>query len=192
MRTAALHNGLAAAAALLAAAVAIASPADTKESFTGFAINLNAGPKTGSVDFTIERWSTDAERSQLLAIITETKDPTQPLLKALQKMPAVGRIRTPTSLGWDLRYAHQIKDAEGGGRRLVLATDRPIGFAEARNATRSMDYPFTLIEIRLDADDKGEGKIAAGTKIFVDKKKNIVVENYAQQPVRFNEIRRVK
>ena len=192
MRTAALHNGLVAAAALLAAAVAIASPADTKESFTGFAINLNAGPKTGSVDFTIERWSTDAERSQLLAIITETKDPTQPLLKALQKMPAVGRIRTPTSLGWDLRYAHQIKDAEGGGRRLVLATDRPIGFAEARNATRSMDYPFTLIEIRLDADDKGEGKIAAGTKIFVDKKKNIVVENYAQQPVRFNEIRRVK
>lgn len=192
MRTAALHNGLVAAAALLAAAVAVASPADTKESFTGFAINLNAGPKTGSVDFTIERWSTDAERSQLLAIITETKDPTQPLLKALQKMPAVGRIRTPTSLGWDLRYAHQIKDAEGGGRRLVLATDRPIGFAEARNATRSMDYPFTLIEIRLDADDKGEGKIAAGTKIFVDKKKNIVVENYAQQPVRFNEIRRVK
>jgi len=192
VRTAALHNGLVAAAALLAAAVAVASPADTKESFTGFAINLNAGPKTGSVDFTIERWSTDAERSQLLAIITETKDPTQPLLKALQKMPAVGRIRTPTSLGWDLRYAHQIKDAEGGGRRLVLATDRPIGFAEARNATRSMDYPFTLIEIRLDADDKGEGKIAAGTKIFVDKKKNIVVENYAQQPVRFNEIRRVK
>jgi len=192
VRTAALHNGLVAAAALLAAAVAIASPADTKESFTGFAINLNAGPKTGSVDFTIERWSTDAERSQLLAIITETKDPTQPLLKALQKMPAVGRIRTPTSLGWDLRYAHQIKDVEGGGRRLVLATDRPIGFAEARNATRSMDYPFTLIEIRLDADDKGEGKIAAGTKIFVDKKKNIVIENYAQQPVRFNEIRRVK
>jgi hypothetical protein len=55
-----------------------------------------------------------------------------------------------------------------------------------------MDYPFTIIEIHLDAQDKGKGKILAGTKIFVDKNKNLVLENYAQQPVRFNEIQRQK
>ena len=193
MRIAVVRNGLVVAAIAAAAAVVIPVSAQTaKESFTGFAINMNAGPKTGTIDFTIERWSTPEERNQLLSIITEKKDPTQPLLKALQKMPKVGRIRTPTTLGWDLHYAQQFKDEDGGGRRIVLATDRPIAFVEARNNTRTMDYPFTLIEIRLNAEDKGEGKILAGTKIFVDKNKNIVLENYAQQPVRFNEIHKVK
>jgi hypothetical protein len=106
-------------------------------------------------------------------------------------MPRVGGIRTPETLAWDLHYARQFP-ADEGGRRIVLATDRPIAFAEARNSTRSMDYPFTIVEIHLDKNDKGEGKILAGTKIFVDKKKNLVLENYAQQPVRFNEIHKVK
>lgn len=181
-----------AAAAIAAALVMPVSAQNVKESFTGFAINMNSGPKTGTVDFTIERWSTDAERDQLISIIQENpKDPTQPLLKALQKMPKVGGIRTPQTLSWDLHYARQFP-GEDGGRRIVLATDRPIAFAEARNSTRSMDYPFTIVEIHLDKDDKGEGKIIAGTKIYVDKNKNVVLENYAQQPVRFNEIHKVK
>jgi hypothetical protein len=181
------------AAALLAAVLVMpVSAQNVKESFTGFAINMNSGPKTGTIDFTIERWSTDAERDQLLAIIAEKpKDPTQPLLRALQKLPKVGGIRTPETLSWDLHYARQFPDPEGG-RKIVLATDRPIAFAEARNSTRSMDYPFTIVEIHLDKNDKGEGKILAGTKIFVDKNKNLVLENYAQQPVRFNEIHKVK
>jgi hypothetical protein len=180
------------AAAIAAALVVPVSAQNVKESFTGFAINMNSGPKTGTIDFTITRWSTDEERNQLLSIITENKNPTQPLLRALQKLPKVGYIRTPQSLGWDLHYARQ-SPLDEGGRRIVLATDRPIGFREARNASRSMDYPFTIIEIRLDAQDKGEGKILAGTKIFIDKKTNqLVLENYGQQPVRFNEIRKQK
>jgi len=162
-----------------------------KESFTGFAINLNGGPATSVIDFTIERWSTDAEREQLLGIIVENKDPTQKLLSALQKLPKVGGIRTPNSLSWDLRYARQ-SPLDGGGRRIVLATDRPLGFREVARMSRTTDYPFTIIEIHLDKEDKGEGKILAGTKIFVDQKtKDVVLEQYGQQPVRFNEIHRV-
>ncbi len=180
-----------AAAALASARVVPLSAQNVTERFTGFAINMNSGPATATIDFTIERWSTDAERNQLLSIITEHKDPTDPLLRALQKMPRVGGIRTPESLAWDLRYAHQSK-LEDGGRRIVLATDRPIGFREARNQPRTMDYPFTIVEIRLNNNDEGEGKILVGTKIFVDKDKNVVLENYGQQPVRFNNIRKQK
>jgi hypothetical protein len=152
---------------------------------------MNSGPKTAVIDFTIERWSTDAERETLLAILKENKNPTAPLLKALQKMPKVGYIRTPQSLAWDLRFARQ-NPLDEGGRQVVLATDRPIGFWEARNQPRSIDYPFTIIEIHLDKNDKGEGKILAGTKVYIDKKNNVVLENYGQQPVRFNEIKPVK
>lgn len=160
------------------------------EKFSGFAINMNSGPKTARIDFAIDRWSTAAERDQLLAIIRERKDPTDRLLRALQKLPKVGYIRTESRLAWDLRYAWE-SPLEDGGRRIVFATDRPIGFAEAYNQPRTMDYPFTIVEVHLDKGNRGEGKILAGTRVFVDASNNLVLENYGQQPIRFNDIRKV-
>jgi hypothetical protein len=171
------------------------SAQNVKETFTAFAINMNSGPKTATVDISIERWSTDAERDALLAILVEEKDKykaNQALLKALQKMPKAGYIRTPQTLAWDLRYARQ-NPMEDGGRQIVVGTDRPIGFWEARNQGRTMDYPFTILELRLNKEDKGEGKMLSGTQIYIDKKtKSLVLENYGQQPVRLNEIRKLK
>ena len=171
------------------------SAQNVSETFTAFAINMNSGPKTATVDIKIDRWSTDAEREPLLSILVEEKDKhraNQALLKALQKMPKAGYIRTPDTLAWDLRYARQ-NPMEDGGRQIVVATDRPVGFWEARNQPRTMDYPFTVLEMRLNKEDKGEGKMLAGTQLYIDKKtKNLVLENYAQQPVRLNEIHKLK
>ncbi len=171
---------------------------DVREDFTAFAINMNSGPKTATVDIRVERWSTDAEREQLLGILKEGEGKdryrtNQTLLKALQKMPKAGFIRTPNTLAWDLRYARQNPMEDGSGRQIVVATDRPIGFWEARNQPRSMDYPFTILEMRLNKENKGEGKMLAGTQLYIDPKtKNLVLENYGQQPVRLNEIRPLK
>jgi hypothetical protein len=184
----------------LAVAAALAPPAlrlsaqNLPETFTAFAINMNSGPKTATVDFRIDRWSTDAEREKLLAILKENKDQyraNQALLKALQKMPKCGYIRTPDRLAWDLRFARQAP-MEDGGRQIVLGTDRPVGFWEARNQPRTMDYPFTVLELRLNKENKGEGKLLAGTKIYIDKNNNLVLENYGIQPVRLNEIHPLK
>lgn len=196
MRT---SNTLGVVAAAIVLATMLAAPTvsgqNVKESFTGFAINMNSGPSTATVDFTIERWSTDAERDKLLSVLQEEKDEyraNKRLLDVLQDLPKVGYIRTPQTLAWDLRFARQ-SPLEDGGRRIVLATDRPIGFREARNQPRSIDYPFTIVEVQLDKNDRGVGKILAGTKLYIDRKtNNLVLENFAQQPVRFNEIRRLK
>lgn len=186
-------------AAAIVLATMLAAPTlsgqNVKESFTGFAINMNSGPSTATVDFTIERWSTDAERDKLLSVLQEEKDEyraNKRLLDVIQDLPKVGYIRTPQTLAWDLHFARQSPLADGG-RRIVLATDRPIGFREARNQPRSIDYPFTIVEVQLDKNDRGVGKILAGTKLYIDRKtNNLVLENFAQQPVRFNEIRRLK
>ena len=186
------------AAAVFALAPASARAQNEKLDISAFAINMS-NIATGSnavVQINIDSWSTPEERELLITTMVEKK-PTD-LLKALQKLPVRGRFRIPTarqpdphhlSLGLDIHYAWQTPLPEGG-RRIVLATDRYIGFNEARNQPRSIDYPFSLIEMRVDKDGKGQGKMAVATKIDFDKDKKVVqIENYGSEPVRLNEIR---
>lgn len=71
-----------------------------------------------------------------------------------------------------------------------MALDRYITFWEARNRPRSSDYPFTLIEIRVDKDGEGEGKLSIATKITFDKEDNVIeLETYASEPVRLQNVR---
>ena len=87
-------------------------------------------------------------------------------------------------LGTDIRYAMSFP-MENGGRRIVIITPRVIGFQEARNQPRTVDYPFSLFEMRFGKDGKGEGRLAYATQISFDKKKNSF--SYAKkQPTSFN------
>jgi hypothetical protein len=148
------------------------------------------------MDIRISRWSTEAERERLITTAVEKGPDT--LLRALQKMPDHGRISIPgwtgpdphnARLGWTLHYAF-VTPAEDGGHRIGIATDRYIGMWEARERPRTIDYPFTLIEIRLDPSGQGVGKMAVATKIEFDKKKKqMVLENYASEPVRLNQVK---
>src|SRR3712207_3817094 len=101
--------------------------APAPEEFTALAVTMgNVGPaQPSTVDISIRRWSTDEERSGLVTTLVEKG--ADALLDGLRKNEPVGRIRTPDSVGYDLRYAPQAPH-EGGGRRIVIATDRPIGF----------------------------------------------------------------
>ena len=156
--------------------------------FTAFAVNMNSGPRAGMVDIVLERLTTDEERAGLIAAFVEGGQ--DALLKALQKVkPRVGYIRTPNSLGYDLQYAYRFANSDGTSR-VIIGTDRPINFWEARNQPRTIDYPFTIIEMRLDKEGKGEGRMAAGTKISKSKDgKTIELENYGISPVALNEIK---
>jgi hypothetical protein len=160
------------------------------ERFTAFAVNMGTpGPTgAGTVEIAVDRWSTDAERDRLLSVLLE-KGPDK-LLDVLQDMRRVGYIRTPNSIGYDLRFARKVP-AEDGGERIVIATDRYITFWEAANRPRSIDYPFTVIELHINRDGEGEGKMSLATKITADKKNNLIVlENYATQPVLLQSVRR--
>jgi hypothetical protein len=156
--------------------------------FTAFAVNMGSGPKAFTVDIVLERLSTDEEREGLIAAFVEGGQ--DKLLPALQKIrPRVGFIRTPNSLGYDLQYAWRFVNSDGTSR-LVIATDRRINFWEARNQPRTIDYPFTIIEMRLDAKGEGEGRMAAGTKISRSKDgKTVELENYGISPVALNNIK---
>ena len=156
--------------------------------FTAFAVNMGSGPKAFTVDIVLERLSTDEERDGLIAAFVEGGQ--DALLKAMQKVkPRVGFMRTPNSLGYDLQYAYRFVNSDGTSR-VVIGTDRPINFWEASRQPRSIDYPFTIIEMRLDTKGEGEGRMAAGTKISKSKDgKTVELENYGISPVALNQIK---
>jgi hypothetical protein len=197
VRRASYALSIATAVLLLAPAAAPVRAQQEQLEITAFAINMSniATGANARVDITINSWSTAEEREQLITAMLEKGSGA--LLKALQKAPVKGRFRIPTarppdphhlSLGLDIRYAWQVPLPDGG-KRIVLAMDRYIGFAEARNQPRSIDYPFTLFQIHIDSAGKGEGKVAVATKISFDKeKKQIELENYASEPVRLNNL----
>lgn len=169
-----------------------------KLEISAFAVNMSniATGSNAQVQLTVNSWSTAEERERLITTVLEKGS--DALLRELQKAPVKGRFRIPTArqpdphhlaLGLDLHYAWQ-SPLDDGGRRIVIATDRYIGFQEARSQPRTIDYPITLIEIRVDKEGNGVGKMAVATKISFDKKKNqIELENYSSEPVRLNNVK---
>ena len=178
-------------AAVLLTLLAVGAYAQTNqqpERFTANAVSTSPQYGTGQqiVEITIDRWSPNAERERLVSAL-QTKGSDE-LLKQLQKNRPVGRIRTPDSLGYDLRYAAQTPLPEGG-RMVVIATDRPIGFWEATQRPRSIDYPFTVIQMKLDRDGKGTGTMSYATRIVAHENNVIELEDFATQPIMLNNIK---
>ena len=137
----------------------------------------------GTVQIRINRWSTDEDRAHLMTALRESGP--QALLKALQKMPSVGTIRTPSSVGYDLRYARQSK--VGDGRRIVIATDRPMDYWEASNQPRSVQYPFTVLQMQLDQSGKGTGTMSLAMKVEANDDL-VILEDLASSPFRLTNV----
>jgi hypothetical protein len=69
-------------------------------------------------------------------------------------------------------------------------TSARAGAPNPANAVTQTRLPVSFFEIRLNADGKGEGKMAVATKLSVDRNKNLMMlEDYAAEPVRLLNIR---
>jgi hypothetical protein len=142
------------------------------------------------MEIAIERWSTDAERQSLVSQLAGTTLKTggqDKLLRALQNIkPRAGFMRTPNSIGWEIQYARDNVQGDGT-RQIVIATDKPVSFAAAATGAESTDYPFTLIEMRMGKDNKGEGRMLARSAITT-KNGRLELENYGNEPIKLSAI----
>lgn len=149
-------------------------------------VDLDSG-RSGPVQISVTRWSTPAERTALTQ--TLFKKGQDALLDTLRDMRPVGRISTPGSIGYDLRYAEERKLPDGG-REIILATDRPMSFWEVVNRPRSAEYPFTWVQFTVRPDGTGEGKLAVAARIIGEEADDLIeVEDFAIHPVRLQNIR---
>jgi hypothetical protein len=165
---------------------ALAQTRGEPEQFTASYVDVNSG-RTGPVQISVTRWSTPAERNTLQqALFKKGQDG---LLETVRDMRPVGRIYTPGSIGYELRYAEERKLPDGG-REINLATDRPMSFWEIVNQPRSALYPFTWVQFRMQPDGTGEGKLAVAARITGEEADDLIeVEDFAMQPVRLQNIR---
>jgi hypothetical protein len=155
------------------------------EHFATTAVDTNTG-WTGRIEISVNRWSTPAERETLTSALF--KEGSDELLDKLRDMRPVGRIYTSGSIGYELRFAEQVKLPDGG-RRIVLATDRPMSFWELANKTRSADYPFTWVQLNVKPDGTGEGELAVRARVYGDRpNRPIEVETFDIHPIRLQTV----
>lgn len=175
---------------ILAAAPAARAQNDVEESFSAILTNISNVGATGltPVEIKITRWTGPEANERLLNVLrNEGQDA---FLRELQDEKSVGWIATPTSLRYDFYYATQTP-LEGGGRRIMLITDRPMQMWERMGASPTRDYPFTVIELRLDKDGNGQGTLAQLVQLRLIG--NILgIENWATAPMRLNEVKKKK
>jgi hypothetical protein len=162
------------------------------EHFSAFAVSTG-GPLTrpvaGQIEITITRWSPEQEVERFLTALK--KGGHEALIDEFHDVKPVGTIRSTGALGYDLRYAHS-EDLGDGLRRITLATDRPMSFYETVNKPLSSDYPFTYVELRVNREGRGEGKLAIASALSATRKGNTLqVINFDTQPIQLNEVRRV-
>lgn len=177
-----LLSGWRAAALALAVSAAAAGQARA-EQFTATLVNPEGRPTTTPIVIHIDRYSTDTEVQKLSGILAN-KGPDAPrdALWDLEK----GYIRVGSGLGYPIAVARS--KPSGTGRVVRIMMDRPISFREFANSERSLDYPFSYIELKLGKDGKGEGQMFAAAKVSLTAG-TVEIENYNFQPLKLLSVR---
>lgn len=157
----------------LAAVAPAAAQSDELETFRGTTTSALSAEGL-ELRINVLRWSAAEDRGSIVSLITpaagQTAGAGEDIEDALQELQTVGFIWTGGSLGYALKYAHRTED-DDGGERIVLVTDRPLGRWDRNGPWTGSDgsgpaaAAFTVVELHLDAEDQGEGKMSVGAPI---------------------------
>ncbi len=179
------------AAVAVAVQPATAQEVPVPEMFTAATVNID--PAGEDLRFSVLRWSAEGDRRAVVDVLTSSEAEaggTDGELADLLELPSVGHLWLgSSSVGYSLKYARRVPLA-GGGEHLTFVTGRRVGtFGRASwmpdgTPAETPTRPFTVIELRIDHTNKGEGKLSAAADIAFDTNRSLVaLEDYAAVPV---------
>jgi hypothetical protein len=99
-----------------------------------------------------------------------------------------GTIQIGSQVGRDIN-AVWISQDEEEGRKINVLFERWLGFGELRRGARSVDYPFTYLEIYLDDRGRGDGSMIPAARIRAKRGQTIEIENFGIYPARLTNVR---
>lgn len=146
---------------------------EVPETFTATTANMH--PEGTDLRINILNWSGDAEREAVIDVLTsaEAEAGGESDLEALLELPTHGSVWPGgSSLGYSVKYAHRATTADGG-ERLTFVTGRRLGkfgrdpWTPAGTPDGAL-RPFTVIEIRLDANGDGAGTMSPAADVAFD------------------------
>jgi hypothetical protein len=121
--------------------------------------------------------------------------PQSSLLAALKKAPTVGILWTSETVGYSIKYACRLQQADGG-EHIILATNRRVGawnnLWKPLGAGNTTDYEFSIFELHMNSRGEGEGKGSVTGRIAVDTEaKTIALDGYNTLPVILKGVKRL-
>lgn len=175
------------------AILTLGAPAQAAEPIEVFSANAvppagRGRPASIPVRVYVYQYATDAERADIAKTLLEQGP--NALLEKLKTLE-MGRLVPDSGLGASLA-AVRVRPTENGGRNILAVTDRPIQFIEAWSSTRTMDYPFGIVELDVNAEGKGTGRLLAAARIKVAGDQQVEVERYEAIETRLINVRTSK
>jgi len=170
-------------------AVPVLLSAETSHGVAQYSFVVANAPKdVGSSDarmrLRLMRWSTDDERRQLLAAMEQPAR----LLSALPYVEVAGYLQWPGGLEHSVRYARQTVRPDGSAD-IVMVVERPLWLWWDPAAKWAADQQFTVVQIRINKDGTGEGRIATGDGFKRDNDSGIVISD-TTKPALLTDVRR--
>jgi hypothetical protein len=171
-------------------AITLASSSSTiaQEEFTGTVVGVGGTLGGVSRPFTlkIESQTAPDERTRAVSVLAE--DGQDGLLKLIGGKK-LGFFSMGSQLGRDLNFV-QVTSTADGGRHYVILFERWMNLYELRYGTRSQDYPFSFVELFIDASGKGEGSFIPAARVRFNKGEgNLEVENFGIYPARLSGVK---
>jgi hypothetical protein len=138
---------------------------------------MGTGTQMGQVigiSVIIYEYSTPEDRQVLVQAFNKGQN--QGLVKALNKMRAVGHIAITGTLGYDLSFIRLIPTPTG--RKIRFVTNRPITFGEAWTDSSSQSFDLTGGEFDLNETDKSKstGVLYPAAQLAIDKQGQLQIQ----------------
>ncbi|HVR10627.1 MAG TPA: hypothetical protein VMW75_21455 [Thermoanaerobaculia bacterium] len=148
--------------AVLGTAIAAGAVAEHPDEYTGNMVNTVGGARFNQpFVLSVDHYADDADVRRLTGTLAAKGQ--YSLRDELWHERSAGYLRVGGRLGYPV--AAVLSQQTPNGRTLHVVLNRPLGAREVQYFTRSSKYPFTVLELSVDSNGKGEGRLLGAAKM---------------------------
>jgi len=143
---------------------------------------------SGTLEVRLNRYTPDFDRKTVEEALRLGGYPR--FVTTIRNAPEVGQLVLGGGQPYAIRYARE--KVEGGGRTIVVVTDRPVFFLGGGRETSKprAGYEVAVVQIQLDEKGQGKGTIATAARVRPDGDGGVLLDDYNEQLVTLTNITR--
>jgi hypothetical protein len=141
------------------------------------------------ISIQIDRYTPEQDRKGVADALTTGGYPK--FLTTLRAAPVVGSLEIEKQK-FQVRYARETATAKG--RDITLVTESPVYFlgGGGTNAKPREGYEIAVVTLSVDDYGLGTGRMAAAAKVRPDGSGGVLLDDYAEEPIRLPVVTRAK